>query len=485
MGLIFKDAEAKPLSPKAARTRVILLTLPFGLMGIFALVLLVHDGFLGGLNRQKAMGLLSAAIVCGGLIALIFGVNAKKMAMQAINTKSADDRAPWLKRKEWTQGRIATTSRKAVILVWVLVAFWCLALAVLSMVVLPPLLHHNPLAGLIALLLPVVGLVVVVYTIITTLAWRRFGQSVFEMDHFPAAAGTSLSGSIQVESRMQPVHGWQVRLSCVRRQTSGAVNNRQTIEKVLWREEKWLRADLPQGDAGTTSLPVFFNLPADLPDSTPSAADGIHWKLEASATLRGPNFLAIFDVPVFKLSEPPAPAEDRALPHVITLDSIRQGIPSRIEVRDLPDEGREFDFPAGRNPGFASGATLVCVIWTVIIALLIVKHGPLPFVLVFSIMDLLMAAFVVDLWCRRSRVLVNPAGLKVERAWFGLKKQQDIPANQVGSIVADIGATAGHVLYYDLKVHAPGGKEFLLAKNLKHRPEAEWLAGQMRTALKG
>src|SRR5580698_6062253 len=106
MGLIFKDGEVKPLSPKVARTRVILLTLPFALMGVFALILLVHDGLLGGLNRQKAMGLLSAAVVCGGLIALIFGVNAKKMAMQAFATKPIDDRSPWLRRKEWVDGRI-------------------------------------------------------------------------------------------------------------------------------------------------------------------------------------------------------------------------------------------------------------------------------------------------------------------------------------------------------------------------------------------
>ena len=66
MGLIFKDGAPKPVSPKAARMRVLLLCLPFALMGIFALVLLAHDGLLGGLNRQKAMSLLSAASSAAG-----------------------------------------------------------------------------------------------------------------------------------------------------------------------------------------------------------------------------------------------------------------------------------------------------------------------------------------------------------------------------------------------------------------------------------
>ena len=79
--------------------------------------------------------------------------------------------------------------------------------------------------------------------------------------------------------------------------------------------------------------------------------------------------------------------------------------------------------------------------------------------------------------------MVSPEGVKSEKSWFGFKKQGTIPRGQISSIVADIGATAGHVLYYDLKAHGPGGKEIVLAKNLKHRPEADWLAGQMTAAL--
>ena len=82
MSLIFKDPDNKSVDTKAARTRATLFSLPFALMGIFALVLLLHDGLHGGLDRQHAMGLLSAAIVCGGLIALIFGISAKKHALK-------------------------------------------------------------------------------------------------------------------------------------------------------------------------------------------------------------------------------------------------------------------------------------------------------------------------------------------------------------------------------------------------------------------
>ncbi len=90
MGLIFKDSDNRPVDPKTARTRAMLFSLPFAIVGILALVFLLHDelgsGF--GMERQKAMGLLSAAVVCGGLIALIFGITAKKQALKAAVSKT-------------------------------------------------------------------------------------------------------------------------------------------------------------------------------------------------------------------------------------------------------------------------------------------------------------------------------------------------------------------------------------------------------------
>jgi hypothetical protein len=483
MGLIFKDADNKPVDPKAARTRVILLSLPFGVMGVFALVLLLHDGLLGGLNRQKAMGLLSAAVVCGGLIALIFGISAKKQAL-TINLSEAEDDRPWLKRKDWAAGRITSSSRKAAWLLWIITAFWCAASAAISLAVVPAQLQQGNRAALIALIFPVIGLAMIFFALTTTRAWRNFGRSIFEMAAVPAAAGGTLQGRIQVKTRLQPKHGLHLRVSCVRRTTTGASNNRQTSEKILWQDEKWLRPGLPQTGLNATSIPVFFKLPDQLPESTVATGDGIHWKLEASATLRGPDFQAVFEVPVFKLPETPAISDDPTAPYQMSLDEVRQQIRSHIQVKDLTDGGKEFIFPAARNPGFASGATLVCLIWTGIIALLAWNHAPLPILLVIIAIDLLMTAFVFDLWFRRSHVAVNAEGVTVQRAWFAFKKEQRLKTGEINSIASEVGATAGHAAYYDLKVHARDGKELLLAKHLNHKPEADWLVRQMIAALK-
>ena len=192
----------------------------------------------------------------------------------------------------------------------------------------------------------------------------------------------------------------------------------------------------------------------------------------------------MFEVPVFKLPDPPAVSDDPTAPYQMSLDEIRRQIRSQVQINGLPDNGKEFVFPAARNPGYASGATVICVIWTGVIALLVWKGAPLPVPLIFGAIDLLMAAFVFDLWFRRSRVAVNSKGVTVERAWFSFRNEQRLQAGEIKSIACDVGATAGHAVYHDLKIHRRDGKDFILAKHLNSKPEADWLVRQMVEALK-
>jgi hypothetical protein len=475
---IFKDESAAQTDSKAARNRAMLLSLPFAIVAVLALVFLLHDEVGSGFRMEKklAMGLLSAAVVCGGLIALIFGISAKKHALK-IGAAKSDDAKPWLKRKDWAAGRINSSSRKAALLLWIFVAFWCGISGAISLFVIPPGNH----VALIALM--VISLALIFFTLNTTRAWRKFNRSIFQMTAVPAALGGVLQGEIQVKTKLQPQHGLHLRLSCVRRATTGKSNNRQMAEKILWQDEKWLRADLPQADLNATAIPVFFKLLSNLPESTAAIGDGTHWKLEVAAKLRGPNFDATFEVPVFKLSEPPQISEDPTLQFQMSLDEMRKQIHSKIQVNDLPD-GKEFIFPAGRNPGFLAGATAVWLVWTSVIILLICNHVPPLLPLVASAADLLMTVFLANLWFHRSHVAITPGQVKIESAWFSFKKQRAIKSSDVANFATEIGAQVGHSPYYDLKIRARDGQEFTVAKYLGNKPEADWLVRQMTAAAK-
>ena len=487
MGYIFKDSDA-PESPKTERMYALLFSAVIAVLagiGIIALVLLLHDEVGSGFRmpRQMAMGLLSAAIVCGGLIMLLLGIRAKKEALKRSVAGSKSDEKPWLKRKDWVAGRIVSSLRKASLLLWIFVAIWFLVSVMIWLFV--PLPPDNPAirGGLLSLIV-ITWLAVISFAIRTTATWRRFGKSIFEMDHVPAVMGGILKGEIHVRGKLRPEHGWCLTLSCLRRSTTGPTNNLRTTEKILWRDEKWLRSDLPQTNSDASAIPVFFQLPADKPESTPATGDGIHWRLEAWARLAGPDFAAAFEVPVFKLEELPETSDDLSVPYLVSLDEIRKQIHSKIQVADLPN-GKEFIFPAGRTPGFATGATILCVIWTAIIVLLFrIPHTPLPVPLVFGAMDLLMLSFVLDLWLRRSRTVISGDTIKIETFWSGFRTESSLKVSEAANFLAEVGATVGYSAYYDLKLQARDGKELTLAKNLGHKPEADWLARQMTIAAK-
>ena len=64
------------------------------------------------------------------------------------------------------------------------------------------------------------------------------------------------------------------------------------------------------------------------------------------------------------------------------------------------------------------------------------------------------------------------------------KSRAPLKISDAANFTADVGATAGHTVYYDLKVSARDGREFTLAKNLNNKPEADWLARQLTAAAK-
>ncbi len=479
MGLIFKDESEMRSDPKSARKRAALLATPFAIVGVIALVGFIHDDLIvGGLDRKRGFALLGMMAASIGFVALIFGISAKRETIKGGGTKAEVDVKPWLRREDWANGRIRSKSKKAILLLWIFVFFWCFGCAALSLAVPWQSTHLS----LMVLLFPLFAcLALIGFAAWTTCVWRPFARAVFEMPSIPAAAGGALSGHIKVPGTLRPHHGWQIVLSCIRRKTSGPTNNLKTNERVLWRDEQWLRPDLPQMDPRQTSIPVFFRLPEDKPESTAGMGDGTHWRLEAWARLPARDFQVAFEVPVFKLPEQPEIPQNIAAPCQVSLDEIRKEIDSKIQIIELP-ESMEFVFPGGRVPGFAAGAAFVWLIWAAIIGVLIVHHAPVLLPLIFGLMNLLMLFFVFDLWFRRSRVVVSAGAITIETGWPGYKKDVSVKNADVAQIAAETGMTVGHAAYYDLKLRTRDGKEWMLAKNLNHKPEADWLARQLTAA---
>jgi hypothetical protein len=314
MSWIFKAGPASPPDPKATRRRAMLLSAPFALMGLFALVLLVHDGLGGGLNRQKAIQLLSVIVVSAGFPLLILGINAKKNALRAAAARPTDPGKPWLDRADWAAGRIQSSGLADAKSSFVMGLAFCGIGGLIAGLVIPKELHNGNYAAWLALIFPLAGIGFLTVVVRKILAHRYYGDSFFEMAATPGALGGTLAGVIQPGEPLTFEHGLRLKLSCVRR----AVSGRNNPEKILWQDEKVFKtgADLPEAGSGPSHIPVCFKLPDNQPESSARNQEAIVWRLEAKAKMAGPDFRATFDVPVFKVAGPQPESSDLKPPPV-------------------------------------------------------------------------------------------------------------------------------------------------------------------------
>src|SRR5271154_7425187 len=236
MGLIFKDSDNKPVDPVVARKRAILFSLPFAAIGFFALILLVHDGLLGGLDRKKLFRLGSAIAASIGFIALIFGIVGKKSSLAAELKRSGQvSEKPWLKREDWAAGKIKSAGiphAKSYLTMGVALSVIGGLIAIL---VVPKALRDGNYSALVAAIFPIVGIAFLISVIKKFRAHQRFGDCIFEMAQTPAPIGGALEGAIQTSLPLKFQNDLRLNLFCVRKITAGEGQNRRTEEKILWR----------------------------------------------------------------------------------------------------------------------------------------------------------------------------------------------------------------------------------------------------------
>jgi hypothetical protein len=119
----------------------------------------------------------------------------------------------------------------------------------------------------------------------------KWGVSEFEMAAVPGVIGGPMAGVIHAPGGIDPQDGFLLRLVCVR-----PAKGEDQPEKTLWEREQRLLRDLITADGRRTLIPVKFTIPYELPAS----ADDVKWKLQSSAAVRGIDYFAEFELPVFK-----------------------------------------------------------------------------------------------------------------------------------------------------------------------------------------
>ena len=417
--------------------------------------------------------LLFFAIGAGGLVWCIRSRRQARVAAAAA--------APWLQRPDWAAGRITSSSRSTMIFLWIFALVWNAISAPVVFLLPHEITHRHNYPALLGFLFPLVGIGLLVAAVWATLRWWKFGDSVFELATLPGIIGGPLEGTIRLRTVLRPDAGFKLRLCNIRSVTEGSGKNRSTREPILSQQEHQVPAG--SGDA----IPVAFAVPADGVDTdTADPSNRVLWRLEASASVPGVDYAAAFEVPVFKIVQTAVQLAEAARLRARDQAALAQYQPpanSRIRVETSLRSGKEFHFPAARNPGAACSLTGFTLIWTGSIAVQLWLKAPLLFPIVCGLIELLLLFFVIQLWFSTSHLVVDHNSLVMTNGLLGLGRTRTIPASDITGITTTIGMTAGTTVYRDLQILCGTGRKLTVARAIRDPRQAEWLVAELARAL--
>ncbi len=474
-------------------TVLILFSVPFLLFGIIALAAAIRNPKMENVSVGYSVG---GIFTCVGLGIIIAGFRLRKKARQTSSLQAQHPDQPWLWRADWAEGKIKSSALAQPILMLIMGLAFCGLGGVSTYFALPEVWQKHNYAALVVLFFPLAGLGMLAIFFVAWRSQKRFGNCYFELAQIPIPLGSVLEGMIQTGNPLKLEHELNLKISCVRQVTTGSGKSRSTNEYILWQDEKIYssHANLPESESGHTGIPVHFKLADGQPQCFTRENVSVFWRLEAKSKMRGPDFRAVFDLPVFKVAgaavaetdETDANDSDPTVLLQAPIEEIRRDENSKIKISDGPN-GREFYFPASRNWQMALWATLGMLFSDAIMAALILRqdsiHVPVPvFWKIFVGFFVFITTWsALGLWFGTIRITVDSTGLRVTSRWLFLSRTRNFPASDVERFETIMGMSGGTL--QNIQLISRAGKTISIANGIASSAEANWLVSEMNKAL--
>lgn len=450
---------------------LILFAVPFAAIGTGALLAFVR-GLVRGGEMPVVMGIVGFVFVVVGYGLIAGALIARKRAARTDALRERHPGQPWMWNQEWASRRVGDSNRTNMAVLWVLAIFWN-AVSWPVLLVLPRELRVGNYVVLVAAIFPVAGLILIGAAIRGTMRAMRFQRSVLVLDHVPVPLGGTLRGHLEVAYLpLAETSSIIVRLTAVNRVRSG----KSTTESIVFQED----IEIPRGAVtrmpDRVSIPIAVDVPPHLRETQTEGNTQSHWRLTVDAEVPGIDYSASFAVPVFGREEmgerrppkvhapPPEPREPEAF------------------VSKQTAGGRELYFGRFRARGTAMGMLFITLIWTVVMAVLIAVDVPLFVVVIFGLLDLVILWSTLDLFLATTTIVLGRDEVVLRRSLFGTS-QKVIRRDEIASATAKINGQGGGRPYYEIEVRTAGGEKYGVARFIRSKREAEWVAAQIRGAM--
>ncbi len=398
---------------------------------------------------------------------------------------------PWTDNKTWQHGRVTSTSRREVGVLWLFTLVFLGSSVPVAWLVLPRELAAGNQAVLLILLFPLVGLWLAYRAVLRTLEWRRFGRLYLDLDPFPGSLGGDAGGAVELPIVYRGNGRFDVTLSCVRSHISGHGKNRSRHESVVWRGKAILSGE--PGIRGTR-LRFRFAVPEQLPESEPPSDDYHYWAVHLKAELPGVDLDRTFEVPVFN-TDRPARSRSR-LPYAAEVAAGLE-LPGNIVRVYRGADGLRLDYPAARTRGVGGGVLLagLAFMGAPLSAGLPGSAAPSPvmlagagfFLLVFGLAGLAMSVLGAYLMGNSLQVQISGQGLVTRRRLFGLPfRARHVGTDEVTGVDHNITMQSGQgaraAVRYTIRARLRDGSSLCLGDGIKGRLLADQVLHLIRDA---
>jgi hypothetical protein len=262
-------------------------------LAVMVAITRAHEG-----NWERAALAASIALACGGAgFGAIWWVRFHaRGASPSERLRAANPDAPWMWREDWASGEVRTSAHRDANRLTVIAIAWCVATLPILFIAPHRALRGADYSGVPSLILPLIGVVMLVWAMRMQRRVREYGESRFVMASVPGQIGGALTGSIQVDKPLPPGQRVALELACINRTTRGFWHSLTVWDRILWSAEQTSISD----SAGSIAV-AFMIAPDCRPTDDSNPQSRIVWCLSAMALRAYDRYRAEFEVPVFRV----------------------------------------------------------------------------------------------------------------------------------------------------------------------------------------
>lgn len=389
----------------------------------------------------------------------------------------------WQARADWRDNRVRSDAKASLGFAWGFAIFWNAISSPVLFAFSGELAKGNQMIW-IALLFPLVGLGLLVWALRQTLAWRRFGVTLLELDPFPGAIGGDVGGLLELRLPYNPKHRFRITLTCQHVYTRRTSDGNETVRDAKWQDEQ---PAVVEPGLGGTRLRFLFQSPADLPESSAEGNNRYEWTVQITGSLPGADFDRSWEIPVLKAAGPHTarmPVRRRAE------DADTLEVPGKVLIRET-GAGIELYYPYFRHPGMAlttliTGGVFAGPVW-LIDAAAGNRGVPGPVLWLCSVIGGLILVWGIYLTGNSLRVTAGRQGLTAVRGILGLQFARHAAADDITGIGKSIGMQSRQgnrsQAYYRIHARTRDGRRITLGDALTGASRVDALIEQLRGAL--